>query len=48
MLATALRRHARHRAFHDLEQRLLHASPETSRVIEGLSDLRDILSISSI
>src|ERR1700674_5267928 len=25
MLAAALRRHTRHRAFHDLEQRLLHA-----------------------
>jgi hypothetical protein len=48
VLAAALRRHAGDGAFHDLEQGLLHASPDTSRVIDGLSDLREILSTSSM
>src|SRR3546814_983302 len=57
MLAAALRRHARGRAFHQLEQSLLYAglrkacctpSPDTSRVIDGFSALRELLSISSI
>ncbi len=37
-----------HRAFNDFQQRLLDASPLTSRVMDGLSLFRAILSISSI
>ena len=48
VLAPALGRNVHHRPFEDLQQRLLHASPETSRVIDGLSLLRAILSISSM
>ena len=48
MLAPTLRRHGGHGTLDQLEQGLLHALPDTSRVIDGLSDLRDILSISSM
>jgi len=47
VLSSALRRDVRDRAFEDFQERLLHALPETSRVIEGFSDLREILSSSS-
>ena len=43
-----LRRHVRDRALEDLEERLLHALAETSRVSREFSDLREILSSSSM
>jgi hypothetical protein len=48
MLAPTLRRHRRHRAFEDLQKRLLHAFPRHVTVIDGFSALRAILSISSM
>jgi len=47
MFAAALRRHTCNRSLDELEQRLLHSLTDTSRVMEGLSDWRLILSISS-
>jgi hypothetical protein len=38
----------RNRSFHDLQSACCTPSPDTSRVIDGLSDLRLILSISSM
>ena len=48
MLVPALGRHVGYGAFQDFEQGLLDASPETSRVMETLSDRLAILSISSM
>ena len=48
MLAATLRRHRSNGAFLILSNACWTPSPDTSRVIEGLSDLRLILSISSI
>ena len=48
MLASALRRYVGNRALQNFQQRLLYAlAAETSRVMEGFSLLRAILSISS-
>ena len=46
VLAPTLRRNRSDGALEDLQQRCT-PSPETSRVIEGFSDLREILSTSS-
>jgi hypothetical protein len=48
MLPATLRRHVGNRSLKDLEQACWTPSPLTSRVIEGLSALRAILSISSM
>ena len=49
VLAAALRRHIGDGAFQQLQQRLLHTfAAETSRVMDGFSSLRPILSISSM
>jgi len=48
VLATALRWHVGDGALQDLEEALLNALTETSRVMDGLSALRAILSISSM
>jgi hypothetical protein len=48
MLAPTLRRHRSGGPLQDLEERLLHPLAETSRVIDGFSLLRAILSISSM
>jgi len=45
MLATALRRYRSHRASMSFSSACCTPSPDTSRVIDGLSDLREILSI---
>jgi len=47
VLPSALRRDVRDRAFEDFQSACCTPSPETSRVIEGFSDLREILSSSS-
>ena len=48
MLAASLGRDRGHGAFQQLEQALFTPSPDTSRVMEGLALLREILSISSM
>ena len=48
MLAAAARRDICDRAFEYLQQACWTPSPDTSRVIDGLSSLRQILSISSM
>ena len=48
VLAAALGRDRRRRALEDLKSACWTPSPETSRVIEGFSLLRAILSISSM
>ena len=49
MLAPALWRHVRNRAFDDLEQRLLHTfTADIARNGRIVADLRAILSISSM
>ena len=49
VLASALGGHGGHRALDELKQRLLNTlTGDVTRVMDGLSDLREILSISSM